>query len=284
MNSHESDIPADDEISFLDIVRFFIDNAWWIAVSTIGCGLLGLGLGFLAPKQYESSMSIQMALVVNVPVETPALLLEKSKLPLYFSPNTLIDCEIDSDLIATSTLAKKFNPVLNKQAPLVSFSYKGSSPNAAKKCLESVFTDIREKQNLLAEPIIKQKKISLETLKSKLSAAEQVTKYLNAQKQSILLKDERFSANALVLATSFNKENEFKDLRNAISELEISLGKPLTQETQLAAPIYVSDQAVFPNKMLFLGMALILGLFLGVLSVWVRTMWLSTREKLVLRP
>jgi len=284
MNNHDTQDLAEDEISLLDIVRFFIDNASWITASTLGCGLLGLGFGFLAPKQYEATMNIQMAMVVNTPVETPAVLLEKIKLPLYFSPNAWKACDTDGDQTPSRSLAKKLNPILNKQAPLIGFSYRDDSPIAAQQCLEAVLADIREKQNLLAQPVIQQKKNLLETLKAKLLAAEQVTKYLETQKQSFQFKDERFSANALVLATSLSKENEVKDLRSAISELEISLGKPQTQETYLAAPMYASQQAVFPNKLLSIVLFLLSGFVLGVLSIGVRHVWRSTRKQLALKP
>ena len=284
MNTHDDEITSEDEISLLDIVRFFIDNASWIAASTLLGGLLGLGFGFWAPKQYEATMNIQMAMVVNTPVETPAVLLEKIKLPLYFSPIAWKACDTDGDQTPSRSLAKKLNPVLNKQAPLIGFSYRDVSPMAAQQCLEAVLADIREKQNLLAQPVIQQKKNLLETLKAKLLAAEQVTKYLETQKQSFQFKDERFSANALVLATSLSKENEVKDLRSAISELDISLSKPQTQETYLAAPIYGSQQAVFPNKGLSLVISLLLGFFLGLLSIGVRHVWRSTRKQLALNP
>jgi hypothetical protein len=39
-------------------------------------------------------MSIQMATVANNPVEAPAVLLEKMKLPTYFSVGTLKACDL----------------------------------------------------------------------------------------------------------------------------------------------------------------------------------------------
>jgi uncharacterized protein involved in exopolysaccharide biosynthesis len=75
-----------------------------------------------------------------------------------------------------------------------------------------------------------------------------------------------------------------KDLRSAISELDISLSKPQTQETYLAAPMYASQQAVFPNKGLSLVISLLLGFVLGLLSIGVRHVWRSTRKQLALNP
>ena len=85
---------VEDEISLLDIIQFFIDNKLSIAISTFACGALGLAYGLITPPQYEASMSIQMATVANNPVEAPAVLLEKMKLPTYFSVGTLKACDL----------------------------------------------------------------------------------------------------------------------------------------------------------------------------------------------
>jgi hypothetical protein len=46
---------------------------------------LGGGYYFSTPKLHEASATIQMAMATGNPVETPTVLLEKIKLPLYFS-------------------------------------------------------------------------------------------------------------------------------------------------------------------------------------------------------
>ena len=60
---------SEDEISLLDIIQFFIDNKLHIAISTFACGALGLAYGLITPPKYEASMSLQMAVVANTPVE-----------------------------------------------------------------------------------------------------------------------------------------------------------------------------------------------------------------------
>lgn len=271
---------TDDEISLVDIAQFLIDNSGVFIRFVVGCGLLGAAYAFLAPPQYEATMNIQMAMVANNPVEPPAVLLEKMKLPLYFSETTWKKCDTEEDLTPSRTLTKKLNPVLNKQAPFIGFSYRDNSPLESQTCLLAVLEDIQLKQKRLSAPIIEQKKSYLETLKAKLATAEQVSQYLNAQKRDFKFKDERFSASALILATSLSNEKEIKDLRNQITELEISLSSPQTQDTFLAAPIFASQQAVAPKKLLVISLALLIGVFAALLFLLGRTAWKKIKPQL----
>ena len=185
MTNIPSEPSADDEISLLDILQFFIDNRIFIGVVVALSGALGLGLGFWLPAQYEATMNIQMAMVANSPVEAPAQVVEKMKLPLYFSSATWTACDTDEDTTPSRTLAKKLNPLLNKNAPFIGLSYRAESPESAKNCLQAVLEDVRYKQALLADPIIKQKQVFLGTLKEKLEAAEAVAKFFATQKQDM---------------------------------------------------------------------------------------------------
>jgi hypothetical protein len=118
---------ADDEISLVDIIQFFIDNKLSIAITTLFCGVLGLAYGFLAPSQYEASMSFQMAMVASNPVEAPAVLLEKMKLPTYFSVGTLHACKLTDSLNPGEELSKQLKPTVNKNAPFISTSFRATS-------------------------------------------------------------------------------------------------------------------------------------------------------------
>ncbi len=162
---------GEDEISLLDIIQFFIDNKLSIAISTFACGALGLGYGLIAPPKYEASMSIQMAMVANTPVEAPAVLLEKMKLPTYFSVVTLKACDLMEAANPGSDLSKQLKPLVNKNAPFITTSFRASSTDEAKTCLQAVLADIRSQQKILTEPIIEQKQSHLSNLKERLSTA-----------------------------------------------------------------------------------------------------------------
>ena len=278
--AEETNEQVEDEISLLDIVRFFIDNKVFIGVTTALSGLIGLVIGFWLPAQYEATMNIQMAMVANSPIESPGMVVEKMKLPLYFSSSTWEVCDTDQEMTPSRTLAKKLNPILNKNAPFIGLSYRGDSQEAAKKCLQAVLEDVRNKQSILSEPIIRQKQVYLAALKEKLAAAEQVAKFFSSQKQDLQFKDDKFSANALILATRLSKDNEIKDLRNQIVDLEISLSAPQTQETFLAAPLFASPQKVSPSRSLILAIALLGGFMLGIFGVLMRKTWATLKSQL----
>jgi LPS O-antigen subunit length determinant protein (WzzB/FepE family) len=271
---------SEDEISLLDIIQFFIDNKLHIAISTFACGALGLAYGLITPPKYEASMSLQMAVVANTPVEAPAVLLEKMKLPTYFSVGTLNACKMTDSTNPGADLSKQLKPLVNKNAPFITTSFRAPSTDEAKTCLQAVLADVRSQQKILAEPIIKQKQTYLATLKDKLESAEQVAKFLALQKQDFQFKDDKFSANALVLATRLSKDNEVKDLRNQIVDLELALSEPQTRETFLAAPMFSSPHKVAPSRSLILAIALMAGFMLGVFGVLGRKAWVSIKPKL----
>jgi hypothetical protein len=260
---------SEDEISLLDIIQFFIDNKLHIAISTFACGALGLAYGLITPPKYEASMSFQMAMVASNPVESPAVLLEKMKLPTYFSVGTLNACNMTDSTNPGADLSKELKPLVNKNAPFITTSFRAPSTDEAKTCLQAVLADVRSQQKILAEPIIKQKQSHLSNLKERLSTAEQVAKYLSSQKQDFQFKDDKFSANALILATRLTKDTEIKDLRNQIVDLEISL-----------TPMFSSPHKVAPSRSLILAIALMAGFMLGVFGVLGRKAWVSIKPKL----
>jgi hypothetical protein len=225
-------------------------------------------------------MSLQMAVVANTPVEAPAVLLEKMKLPTYFSVGTLNACNMTDSTNPGADLSKELKPLVNKNAPFITTSFRAPSTDEAKTCLQAVLADVRSQQKILAEPIIKQKQSHLSNLKERLSTAEQVAKYLSSQKQDFQFKDDKFSANALILATRLTKDTEIKDLRNQIVDLEISLTEPQTRETFLAAPMFSSPHKVAPSRSLILAIALMAGFMLGVFGVLGRKAWVSIKPKL----
>ena len=76
---------SEDEISLTDILFFLQDSIGSVILSVLACVILGGAYYFSTPKLFEASATIQMAMATGNPVETPTVLLEKIKLPLYFS-------------------------------------------------------------------------------------------------------------------------------------------------------------------------------------------------------
>jgi len=283
MNNQTPDT-TEDEISLLDILRFFIDNVSSIAASAAACATLGLAYVFFLPAKYEASASIQMAMVANTPVESADVLAEKIKLPLYFSGKSINNCQQYGDVAATDSddkgFSKRITSSINKKAPIVNLRVQMPSPELASRCLNALIEDIRVKQDKLAEPLIKQKRTLQNTLNDKLKAAEIFASSLSAQKPDFKFKDEKFSGTALWLSITLSKENEIKELRNQIADLDVALSAPNTQPTYLAAPMYSPAKPAGPSPALVVLLAVMAGFFLGVLFVFARKAWVSVRSSM----
>lgn len=100
----------DDEISLIDILLFLKASGRNVFISKIGCLLIGVVYYFAVPKMYEATATIQMATVAGEMVETPAILVEKIKLPL-FSPLRLCRHVVQTVISArTPSLQTNSNP------------------------------------------------------------------------------------------------------------------------------------------------------------------------------
>jgi LPS O-antigen subunit length determinant protein (WzzB/FepE family) len=185
-------------------------------------------------------------------------------MPMYYSKTTYEACNVVEKPEPGEVIAKALNPNLAKTSPIITISYKEESPENAQKCLEGVLDDIRTSQNLLAKPIIQSKNIQLVNLRQKLENAENFIKKLPNKNLSFDFSDSKFSASTLLLVTTMSKENEIKDLRTQINDLEIAMLEPQTKETFLSAPIYAPLQIVSPKRAMVLMGGVIAGLFVGL--------------------
>lgn len=269
----------EDEIGLMDLLDFLSESrSLIVATVLISLGLGGVGFTLL-PSRYDATGTIQMASVAGQTVESPQVLMEKIKLPLYFSQQTWEKCDTDEELTPSRKVSEKIHPVLNKSAPFISFTIGGSSVHEAKECLTAVINDIRVKQDQLSEPILLQKRVHLKTLEDKLEQAENAVKLFSGIQSNLNFKDDKFSASSLVLATKMASEGSVKDLTNQIEDMKISLLPPLSQSTNLASAIYCPDQPA--NKKLFLTIcaALLAGFFLGVVAALLKKVYVNERAR-----
>ena len=267
MSEQSFNQPLEDEISLKDIIDFLVES-WKSILATGVLGVLAAGTYIaVTPNMYQATANIQVAKVAGTDVESPAILIEKLKMPMYFSQKTYSACNVMDDFLPGEEIAKSLKPTLSKTAPIITVSYKEESPEIAQKCLEGVLEDVRTNQNQLAKPILDAKSYQLINLKQKLESAEKTLKMLPSKNSNFDFTDSKFSASTLLLATTLNKENEIKDLRTQVNDLEVSLTEPQTRETFLAAPIYAPKQKVSPKRAITLLGGLMGGLFLGLVFV-----------------
>ena len=265
----------EDEISLLDIVDFFRESWKQILVSGIVGGTLGVGYALISPSIYQATANIQVAKVAGSDVETPNVLVEKLKMPMYYTQSTFTACNVMDRSEPGDAIAKGIKPTLSKNTPIISITYKEKSTEDAKKCLEGVLSDIRTNQNILAKPILETKNNQLANLKQKLESAEKISKILSTKNPNFDFSDSQFSASTLLLVTTLNKENEVKDLRAKIGDLEIALAEPQTKEASLSTPIYAPSARVEPNRSRIVLLGGIVGGVLAIAYLLGRRVWLK---------
>ena len=264
MNKVENIELDEDGISLADIVEF-AQQSWktvalWSAIGLIG----GTGYAFLATPKYLATANIQTAKVAGADVEAPALLVEKLKLPSYYTKETFDACGLDEVAEPGVALATALKPTLMKTAPIITISYKAKTQESAIGCIDAVMADMRANQALIAKPTIEQKKVQLASFKQKLDSAEQMANLMPAKKQNFDFNDPKFSGASLLLATSLAKADEVKNLKASISDLEIQLQEPQTKETYFTAPVYASSKPVEPKKLITMVGSLFGGAVLSV--------------------
>lgn len=266
-----------DEISLVSIMQFIKDGRSWIAWTTLISTLFGVAYAFMAPPKYEATMSMEMASVAGQPVEAPNVLAEKMKIPLYYSEATYKACGVE-DKISTAgqVLASQLKPIVNKNAPIVSLSFRANSAIGAQKCLESVLVDIKRRQAILSQPILEAKNSQLRSLMQKLDTDEKLSALLPTGHEKLDFNDPKLFASAPLIATAIVKGSEIRDLRNQINDMQIALLQHLTHDTSLITPIYAPDVEVEPRKSVFVLVSIFLGIFMGLLFFGVRNLFIQT--------
>ena len=255
----------DDEISLIDILFFLKSSINNIAISIVGCLVIGASYYFYKPNVYEATANIQMAQVAGNSVESPTILLEKIKLPFYFSQNVLGACGTNEQ-----TTPSNIKPAINKNAPFIAFTVQGKTTQEARECLNAVIADIKIKQEEIAKPILEQKKNQLKQIAEKIELAEDAAKIFPMYKLKESFPDAQFSSRTFVLGATLNNAKELKDLRNSLNDIEVSLTEPQTKSTFLTSPMYAPESAINKRPVFTLGICLMFGIFLGLLITGIK--------------
>ena len=176
---------SEDEISILDILRFFIDGWKTICSFTLIGTLLGVGYVAIGTAQYKATAIIEPA-YVGIPTPTPTLssassspvepievLRRKLKSPSYYSSETYQACGFEG--IAKhgdSLIDTLIPPTAKKDAPIDQIEFISDSKDTNIKCLTSVLEDILRDHEKLKEPFISAIKRKIAVLELRLDDAK----------------------------------------------------------------------------------------------------------------
>jgi capsular polysaccharide biosynthesis protein len=268
MNRIQEQEFSEDEISLIDIIRFFIENGRTILFGGL-LGLLAAILFLLITKpQYEGTMQIQMAQISSNEelgvesgnVEEASSLIARLAIPSSFSDQNIIDCAFQGKSSGDGALALsrilKSTPV--KGVPnLVEIKIKRSSTVEVKNCLESIFSTIKSSQDKISEPLLLR---AAELIKQKQGALDEAKQFLIESEKS----QKAFSAVYLLTRDQImNFNSDINSLQNFVNFNE-------SRSTKMVAPVYVSEKPAFPKRNISILVGIFGGLFLGIAFVLVR--------------
>ena len=271
----------EDEISFFDIVDFFITHAKIILMTSI-LGLMTSGLYlWFTPPQYEAVAKIQIAqfssnktsgnIVGNVEssnkitqyivgnVEEPGALISRLSTPSTYSLQNIQACKlenvkIDKDL----ALTKKLNYTIIKASPnIIEIKVKQNSKEDAISCLQSVFETIKVSQSKIFEPLQFEAVQLIEEKNKKLAAVNELLLRVDKSGQA---------PSAVYLAT----RDEVNILKIDIENLNNFIKSKDSRPTRLISPIYAAEKPIFPKKLISLIVGLLGGFCLGIVYVLLR--------------
>ncbi len=133
----------------------------------------------------------------------------------------------------------------------------------AEACLNTVIAEVNNKQDVIAKPLLEQKKQKIQQLSEQLKLIEEIEKTFNASKGNSNASDAQFFARTLSIYLS--TANTINDLRSQISSLENALKVPQTHPVVFVSSVYAPEVTVNKRPFLTLGLCLALGVFLGLL-------------------
>lgn len=270
MSQQSHNQQSEHDVSIKEILDFLV-GSWktLVAAGTIGV-LVAAVHSETKSNIHIVTANIQVAKVADISVETPEILIEKLKTPVYFTTKTYLACNLSDSIEPGEVLSRKLKPTLSKNTPIVNLVYGAESRQVAERCLQAVFEEIKANQELIAKPIFNSKVAYLNKLKQELRSAETSIKNLSSKNYSAELSNSELLATNLLFSTILMMENRISELNSKIDLLEFSLTPPQTRNAFLSVPLYAPQQKDSTRQPVNLILGLIGGLFFGILIIYSR--------------
>jgi uncharacterized protein involved in exopolysaccharide biosynthesis len=253
-----------DEIYLIDMWRLLRREwAWFVAVFA-AVVLATFAFMRAVQPQWQADAWIQIGQVGATPpgqdpkAEPLQRVLERLQL-VPFQNETLHSMGIAPQAPAARLYRKslKLEP-LPYAGPLIKLSVRAHSPEQARALAEGTVAQLKAVHSGLEA--------------TQLSLAHQRLDQLQADLQQVAAERARLQQAALQNKDGLaeillpGKNAELRSLEQARSDLLARLSAAYTYDTSLMWPVYVPDHPVFPNPLLMWGMALVVGVFLGMVA------------------
>jgi hypothetical protein len=267
MRNEDHQYDSEDEISIIDILRFFIDGWKTILSFTVIGALLGIGYVVIGTPHYKATAVIVPAFANGTQVETLVDLRRKLKIPTYYSSETYKACGLEDAVTNGSALAETLVPTLKKDEALDQIEFISKSNDTNTNCLNSVLEDIRIDHANLAEPIIKASSAKLNGLKQRLFEASALRDLYNDRILNMSLVNlNNFPAGILFYKSAMTEaDTNVANLTNQINDVTTSFTEPHTRPTKFVKPIFTSNIQIDSKKMMKVMAAIFIGLFFSII-------------------
>ena len=268
----------DDEISIIDIIRFFKSHKKIILIFVIiGALLGGLYANFTAPI-YKGSVLISPARIAGAFVVNPEITVTTLDMNSYYSKETFLNCnpdfykDKDKDKDIDYDISSIVKASVTKDGDLIQLLMQNKNKTVITDCLNSMIDDMRISQNMIAEPLIQLKIKELSLLEEKLKNAEEFKAKLDEkQVKELKTNGERFSVDLLYTNMILFNSKDIKETITEINKVKIDLSSEQTKPANMVLPINIEKKS-FPTPKLGALMGLFLGLCLGILIALIKQM------------
>ena len=269
---------SEDEISILDILRFFIDGWKTICSFTLIGTLLGVGYVAIGTAQYKATAIIEPAYVgiptptlsstSSSPVEPIEALRRKLKSPSYYSSETYQACGFEGMAKHGDSLTNTLIPsTAKKDAPIDQIEFISNSKDTNIKCLTSVLADISRDHEKLKEPFIAVMKNRILNLELRLDESKREKAIYDLRINGLTVQEaEKFPAGILFYSAA-RKDIE-AIIAQTVNELDFmrsGLLLPQTRPARFVTPIYASEVEVDSKRMIKVLAAAFIGLFFSII-------------------
>jgi hypothetical protein len=271
--NEQAQIQGGGDSSPIDILIFVKASGKNIVKYTIICLIVGVIYYFSVPTLYLASVRIELAKIDGNYPDNASNVIEKMKLPHYFSTTTLKACDSDGDLESHAKFFERIKPSKSKFSETVNFATKAQSPQLAKDCLNAVIDEVTRKQNPILESVLVLRKKKIQELSEQLEITENFINTFPAPKGE---------NNPRTSSFYHHVSHQIHTLKQQISDLKRYLHEPYTHNVSIVAPVYSSEVPINKQPLFTLGLCLSLGVFLGMLVTWVMRVvpgiWQQLRE------
>jgi LPS O-antigen subunit length determinant protein (WzzB/FepE family) len=268
----------DDEISIIDIIRFFKSHKKIILIFVIiGALLGGLYVNFTVPV-YKGSVLISPAKIAGAFVVNPKITVTKLDMNSYYSKETFINCnpnfykDKDKDKDINYDLSTLVKASVTKDGDLIQLLMEDKNKTVIKDCLNSMIDDMRISQNKIADPLIQLKNNELSLLEAKLKNAEEFKVKLNEKQiKELKTNTDRFAVDLLYTNMILFNTNEIKQIMTEINKIKTDLSSEQTKGADKVLPINI-EKKYFPTPKIGALIGLFMGLCLGILIALIKQM------------